>query len=114
MDSGCGHDLVNHFDNLVGFLCDIVDYSWDARGSLSGIQRVQRVSHALYGRGISDPHDLPLCIAILLDLDLTALTSIPPLYSVLPIGLLSVAITKHTDRALRWALQATTDIIRIC
>ena len=114
--------LDRFFDDPVTYVADTQDFDWNRPElqQLTSVERVTRVWSLLFGCGITDPDDLPLCIAILLDLQpLARLTRGPPaarhrtlwsMLTVVPAGVLMHPVPRRREPEVRWALADMADV----
>lgn len=104
------------FDNEVGYYSASFDFDWRTlANALSGIPRVSFVWSALQFRCVSRVEDQPLCVAILLDMDLPKLLGCPAadrtrqlweMFEEVPAGILFLPGEKLDDTGLTWALKS--------
>ncbi len=105
-----------YYDNELGYYCEETDYEewhvntalWDNAEAL----KISLVWRSLRARTTSYPADIPLCIAILLDVDIRELLSVSvddrtrklwSMFSVIPAGILCFPCRKLENNNFRWA-----------
>ena len=101
------------YDNEVGAACDETDYHWRQDfPTRSQVHQVSTVWSALKNRAVSNENDIPICIAILLNMDVQKIVKAPDrvktlweMYKVIPAGLLCFPAPKRSERHLQWALK---------
>jgi hypothetical protein len=107
---------VKWFDNEVAYYAASFDFDWRTLvRALPGVLRTKFVWSALESRCVSRTEDQPLCVAILLDMDLPRLLSVPPtdrtrelwkMFDAIPAGLLFLPGEKLDDIGFGWALKS--------
>ena len=113
--SKCTDENVSEFfyDSEVGAACDETDYHWrQGFPTRSKVSQVSTVWSALKNRAASNENDIPICVAILLDMDVQKIVEAPnrvktlwEMYKVIPAGLFCFPAPKLLEKHLRWALK---------
>lgn len=106
-----------YYDNELGYYCEGTDYEkeWHINTALwdnAEVMKISLVWRSLKARTTSNPADIPLCIAILLDMDIRELLSAPiddrtrklwSMFPAIPAGILCFPGRKLEIDNFRWA-----------
>ena len=109
-----------YYDNEVGYYCEETDYAKDRHinPTLSEVRKIGRVWRSSRARTTSYPTDIPLCIAILLDMDIRELLSASiddrtrklwSMFPAIPAGILCFPCPKLENDNFRWAAASMDD-----
>ena len=106
------------FDNEVMYYSHLFEFNWWKKPRMTELSRICFAFRALKSRSTSHTADQPICLAILLDLDLNELMDAPESYRMgklwsmcpqVPAGLLFLPGNKLTDKNLGWAPASCMD-----
>ena len=108
-----GNVVEYFYDDVIGYHCDETDYDWwiDAK-TASETMKVCRVWQALKFRSTSVQDDVPICIAILLDMELPELLRVHgkervqklwSMHTTIPAGILCSPAERLDDPEFCWA-----------
>ena len=112
-----GNPYAQWYDNEVGYYSHLFQFQW-WKQSLTDLGRVSCVFGALKSRSTSHTEDQPICLAILLDLNLNELMEVSERYRMgklwsmcgqLPAAILFLPGNKLTDENLGWAPASCMD-----
>ena len=117
-----GNQAELFFDDVVAYRCDDTSYEWwvDAE-TTTATMKVCRVWQALKHRSTSVPEDVPLCVAILLDMtekQIRELLQVQPkqrvrklwsMHTVIPAGILFSPTQRLDDPEFCWAPSSISD-----
>ena len=107
------------YDNEVAYFAHLFEFSWwKKKANMTELERICYVLRALKSRSTSHVEDQPICLALLLDLNLHELMEAPErhrmgklwsLCSQLPASILFLPGTKLADENLGWAPASCMD-----